>query len=159
LQGTNGRPSALAPLTTRASRRVVPVDEVVLQAITNHMQQWQPGPGGLLVTKRLDAPVRRSSFSHCWQVAKDACELPRGTRFHDLRHFYASALSGAGLHPKTVQSRLGHATIAETMDTYGHLLPDAEDHGRGRSTRCSASLLCPQRAPKASPVSAFAGQA
>jgi hypothetical protein len=27
--------------------------------------------------------------------------------------------------------RLGHTTITETMDTYGHLFPDAEDLGRG----------------------------
>jgi integrase len=56
---------------------------------------------------------------------------PSGTRLHDLRHFYALALIGAGLHPKAIQSRLGHAIIAGTMDTYGHLFPDAEDHGRG----------------------------
>jgi hypothetical protein len=31
------------------------------------------------------------------------------------------------LNPKVIQSRLGHATIAETMDTYGHLFPDSED--------------------------------
>jgi hypothetical protein len=30
-----------------------------------------------------------------------------------------------------IQSRLGHATIGETMDTYGHLFPDSEDLGRG----------------------------
>jgi integrase len=75
--------------------------------------------------------VRRSSFGHCWQAAVKACGLPQGTRFHDLRHFYASALIGAGLHPKAIQARLGHATIAETMDTYGHLFPDSEEHGRG----------------------------
>jgi integrase len=131
LQGVNGGAPALAPLKTRASRRVVPVDDVVLTAVTTHMQQWQPGPGGLLVTNRLGAPVRRSSFGYCWQQAVEACGLPTGTRFHDLRHFYASALISAGLHPKAVQARLGHATIAETMDTYGHLFPDAEDQGRG----------------------------
>ena len=30
-----------------------------------------------------------------------------------------------------IQARLGHATITETMDTYGHLFPDSEDIGRG----------------------------
>jgi integrase len=57
--------------------------------------------------------------------------LPEGTRFHDLRHFFASSLIAAGLHPKVIQERLGHATMAETMDTYGHLFPDASEHGRG----------------------------
>ena len=35
------------------------------------------------------------------------------------------------INPKVIQVRLGHATITETMDTYGHLFPDAEDLGRG----------------------------
>ena len=60
-----------------------------------------------------------------------AAGLPQGTRFHDLRHFYASALIAAGLNVKVVQSRLGHATATETLDTYGHLFPDDADLGRG----------------------------
>lgn len=55
LQGANGRAPAFAPLKTRASRRVVPVDDVVLTAITTHMQQWRPGAGGLL-----NEPTRRA---------------------------------------------------------------------------------------------------
>jgi len=53
----------------------------------------------------------------------------------------------AGLHPKVIQARLGHATITETMDTYGHLFPDADESGRGavdamfaRSDAASSSL-------------------
>jgi integrase len=48
---------------------------------------------------------------------------------HALRHFYASWCinrktdGGLGLPPKLVQERLGHSTIALTMDTYGHLFP------------------------------------
>jgi integrase len=150
LQGVNGGPPNLAPLKTRASRRIVPVDDVVLNALTTHMQRWQPGSGGLIVTNRLRAPVRRSSFGHCWQMAVESCGLPWGTRFHDLRHFYASALIRAGLHPKAIQSRLGHATITETMDTYGHLFPDAEDHGRGALDGLLGEALVPPVRPAAS---------
>jgi len=51
------------------------------------------------------------------------------TGLHCLRHFYASWLinskeaGGRGLQPKVVQERLGHSTLAMTMDTYGHLFP------------------------------------
>jgi integrase len=41
-----------------------------------------------------------------------------------------SALIAANLNPKIIQARLGHATLAETMDTYGHRFPDSEDLGR-----------------------------
>lgn len=42
-------------------------------------------------------------------------------RFHDLRHSFAVASLRAGDDPKTVQSNLGHATAAFTLDVYGHM--------------------------------------
>ncbi len=43
------------------------------------------------------------------------------TGMHALRHYYASLLIRFGESVKTVQARLGHATAAETLDTYSHL--------------------------------------
>jgi hypothetical protein len=36
-----------------------------------------------------------------------------------------SLLIAAGVHPKAIQARLGHASITTTLDTYGHLMPSA----------------------------------
>ena len=47
-------------------------------------------------------------------------------RFHDLRHTAATLMLKAGVHPKVVSERLGHATIAITLDTYSHVLPDIQ---------------------------------
>ena len=47
-------------------------------------------------------------------------------RFHDLRHSAATILLVAGVHPKVVQERLGHSTIAMTMDIYSHVLPSMQ---------------------------------
>jgi len=47
-------------------------------------------------------------------------------RFHDLRHSAATILMAAGVHPKVVQERLGHSTIAMTMDIYSHVLPSMQ---------------------------------
>lgn len=47
-------------------------------------------------------------------------------RFHDLRHSAATLLLSLGEHPKVVQERLGHATIAITMDIYSHVMPDIQ---------------------------------
>ena len=44
-------------------------------------------------------------------------------RLHDLRHTHASQLLKQGVHPKVVSERLGHATVAITLDTYSHVLP------------------------------------
>jgi integrase len=77
-------------------------------------------------------PLLRPRFSrHVWRPAVAAVvAVPTGTGMHDLRHFYASLLIRHGESVKTVQSRLGHATAAETLDTYSHLGPDADDTTR-----------------------------
>jgi integrase len=52
-----------------------------------------------------------------------------------------------GLYPKVVQARMRHATLAETMDTYGHLFPDHEALGRGALDRAFGTDVpreCPQ---------------
>jgi integrase len=99
----------------------------------------------VLTTNRIGAIVRRSSFGDCWREAVEKACLPKGTRFHDLRHFYASGLIKANLNPKVIQARLGHATIAETMDTYGPLFPDDEDLGRGAIEALLAEALPEQQ--------------
>jgi integrase len=43
-------------------------------------------------------------------------------RLHDLRHTCATILLMAGKHPKFVQELLRHASIAITLDTYGHVI-------------------------------------
>jgi integrase len=48
-------------------------------------------------------------------------------RFHELRHYYASVLIGASASVKVVQTRLGHASAAETLNTYAHIWPDDAD--------------------------------
>ena len=56
--------------------------------------------------------------------------LPPGTRFHDLRHTYASALIASGCSVKVVQAHLGHKSAAMTLDIYSHLWPQDDDRAR-----------------------------
>ncbi|HET7516605.1 MAG TPA: site-specific integrase [Actinomycetes bacterium] len=44
-------------------------------------------------------------------------------RLHDIRHSYATAALAAGIPAKVVSERLGHATIAITLDVYSHVIP------------------------------------
>jgi integrase len=55
----------------------------------------------------------------------------RHIRFHDLRHTYSALMIAAGENMKFIQRQLGHSSIRTTMDTYGHLLPEASE-GVGR---------------------------
>ena len=46
--------------------------------------------------------------------------LPK-IRLHDLRHTHATLPLRAGVHPRVVQERLGHANVSITLDTYSHV--------------------------------------
>jgi integrase len=65
-----------------------------------------------------------------WQPARARAGLPDSVTFHDLRHYYASLLIRHSESVKVVQARLGHASAAETLDTYSHLWPGSEDRTR-----------------------------
>ena len=64
--------------------------------------------------------LRRSFFK-----IVDAAGLRR-VRFHDLRHTCATLLFQRGVHPKVAQERLGHSTIAITLDLYSHMMPNMQ---------------------------------
>lgn len=48
-------------------------------------------------------------------------------RLHDLRHTHATLMLLAGVHPKIVSERLGHASVAITLDVYSHVLPGMQE--------------------------------
>ena len=45
---------------------------------------------------------------------------------HGLRHTHATILLEQGVNPKVVSERLGHASVATTMDIYSHVLPEMQ---------------------------------
>jgi integrase len=62
-----------------------------------------------------------SNFDRIWRRFKTKQKLE--IRFHDLRHTHATLALQAGVHPKVVSERLGHATVSITLDTYSHAIP------------------------------------
>lgn len=52
--------------------------------------------------------------------------LDQSPRIHDARHTHASWLLANGVPIHVVSARLGHKSIQVTVDTYSHLLPDAQ---------------------------------
>lgn len=81
----------------------------------------------MIFTNASGEPIRRTRFSDVWRPAARTAGLQEGVAFHALRHYYASLLIRHGESVKVVQARLGHASAAETLDTYTHLWPDSED--------------------------------
>jgi integrase len=141
-----GEAPFLGPPKTSASRRTVPLPRVAVDALATHLAAFPPEPQEIVVrdaagrtrtdtvrlvfTDERSRPYRRTRFAELWRDAASAANLPRALTPHDLRHYYASLLIRHNLSVKVVQSRLGHATAAETLDTYAHLWPDAEDRTR-----------------------------
>jgi integrase len=134
------RYNSIGPPKSEAGERVVPL----LPMVTNTLREWKLAcpPGDL----DLAFPDRRGGVECLiniirlgWKPAQIAAGVvgPTGKAkypgLHALRHFYASwcinrrADGGLELPLKVVQARLGHATIAVTADTYGHLFPRADD--------------------------------
>jgi len=52
--------------------------------------------------------------------------------FHDLRHTHATHLLEQNIHPKIVSERLGHSTIALTMNTYSHVMPTMQEEAANK---------------------------
>jgi hypothetical protein len=62
------------------------------------------------------------AISLAFRRAAKAAGVPL-IRLHDLRHTHATLLLAAGINPKVVSERLGHSSVAFTLDTYAHVLP------------------------------------
>ena len=70
----------------------------------------------------LDSEVVSKAFT---KLVKEA-GFPDLT-MHGLRHTHATILLEQGVNPKVVSERLGHASVATTMDIYSHVLPDMQE--------------------------------
>ena len=53
------------------------------------------------------------------------------TRFHDLRHFSATQLIGAGIDVRTVAGWLGHGDASTTLRVYSHVLAERDRAAAG----------------------------
>lgn len=71
-------------------------------------------------------PLRPNTITRAWTNLAARCGL-KVIRFHDARHTHASIMLKQGIHPKIVQERLGHSSIAVTLDTYSHVTPGLQE--------------------------------
>lgn len=107
--------------------RTVPLPPFLRDMLRDHISASASSPDALVFTAGNGSPLRISNFyPRVFRPAADSVGLPR-LRFHDLRHTCVAFLIAAGAHPRAIMERLGHSSIAVTMDTYGHLLPSLDD--------------------------------
>jgi integrase len=131
----DGGKHTIGSAKTAKGRRTVKLTRDAIGALQEHLERqlvevdkagdnWQEnglvfctGKGTLLNPTNL----RKRSFAPLLQRAG----LPPMT-FHQLRHTAATILLLKNVNPKVVSEMLGHATIAITLDTYSHVLPNMQ---------------------------------
>jgi integrase len=120
---------------TPKGRRSLALDPVTFATLKAHRvrqaeEKTIVGPGyqdsGLVFTMPDGSPIHPQRISAWFVQHTRAAGLPR-IRLHDVRHSYATAALAAGVSPKVISQRLGHATIAITMDTYSHIIPGLDE--------------------------------
>ena len=112
------------------SERTIYAPDQLIEAISEHVRLFRPGDDvdRWLFPGEGEHPLHQNSVGYLWRKARDAAGVDY--RLHDLRHFYASGLIAAGCDVVTVQRALGHGSASVTLNTYGHLWPDANDRTR-----------------------------
>ena len=70
-------------------------------------------------------PCNPTSVTHAFKRFATRAGFPN-VRLHDSRHGHATIMLKAEVHPKVVQARLGHSTIATTMGIYSHVLREMD---------------------------------
>ena len=80
----------------------------------------------LVFSKEDRTPLTPNVVTNAWLRLARRVGLT-GVRLHDARHTHASLMLKQGVHPKIVQERLGHSTIAVTLDTYSHVVPGLQE--------------------------------
>jgi integrase len=118
---------------TAASRRSVTLPRFLCDELAAHLATLpEVDPGGLVFTAVKGGPLRRTNWRRRVWLPAVAATVGEPMRFHDLRHTHAALLIAQGEHPKVIQSRLGHASIRTTLDTYGHLFEGLDEAAADR---------------------------
>jgi integrase len=131
MQRITGRGILIAPTKRHRSDRAVDLDPLVVRILTRHRARQAEhrlffGPA-----------YRDEDLVFCWEDGRrrDPTTVLKEFRrkliqagiepvtMHQLRHTQGSLLALAGVNPKVIQERLGHATVQVTLDNYIHLMP------------------------------------
>lgn len=131
------------PAKTKRSKRVVPMPDIVAEALKRHRADFLPTRQDIahtdgytvqaveLVFFRANGkPANARDAGRDIQLARARAALPDAVTFHTLRHSYASLQIAAGTPLTALRDRMGHGSIQVTSDTYGHLYPTEDDRTR-----------------------------
>jgi integrase len=127
-----------------AGTRAIPLIDMVANTLRAHRvaSKWAGADDYVFCNSRGHITFHQSILDRGFIPVQVAAGIdPARYGLHSLRHFYASWLIGMRHYsPKEIQAILGHATLAMTFDTYGHLMKkDEAEEQRDRAKLEAAS--------------------
>ncbi|MFB1041469.1 tyrosine-type recombinase/integrase [Streptomyces chrestomyceticus] len=124
-RGKKGQGPLIGPLKHRqvGDWRDIPLPTHLREAVAAHVAACGTGPNGELFQTLTGTLVATTDYSTAFR--KVIKTLGFDWSPHDLRHWFASTALSSGLPLLDVSRWLGHKSINETADTYGHLTPDS----------------------------------
>jgi integrase len=130
-------PGGTTEKTTKTDRfRIVALDNVGVALIVCHratVEDWanrfvgEPDADAYVFSHAADGskPFRPDNVTGFFTRVRDSLGLYE-VRLHDLRHFTATQLIGAGVDVRTVAGRLGHSDPSVTLRIYSHALEERD---------------------------------
>lgn len=120
---------------TASGRRAIALDEGGVALLRRHRARqaerrlrdggWD---GDALIDRGLGRPYSTQQVRHYLDRACRLADVPVLTP-HGLRHTGATLLMQAGVSPRVMMSRLGHSSVATTLDLYAHAQIDDQRAG------------------------------
>ena len=113
---------------TERGRRSVSISPQMVNILKIHRSNTiYDSSDDLMFPNLLGKPLDHHNFVRReFHPALDRAGLRR-IRWHDLRHTHAAVMVAKGVNVKLLQRQMGHADIGTTLNTYGHLIPEASE--------------------------------
>lgn len=138
----DGKNWALRDPKSPSSKRTMNIPPTLVRALLAHKKEQTERRLGmfgnyedydLIFAGALGLPLDRQNLvNRVLRPIKEKLELDKRFRWYDLRHSCATLLLAAGENPKVVSERLGHASVAFTLDCYAHVLPGMQESASAR---------------------------
>lgn len=111
---------------TKAGKRKISIPKSVneyLKGMYSALSERPVPPEQLVFRSQALTPIRPEAISHMWKKVQQMADIPYRS-FHCLRHTHATLLLANGIPIIEVSRRLDHANVTQTLDTYGHAMPN-----------------------------------
>ncbi|MDP9335235.1 MAG: site-specific integrase, partial [Actinomycetota bacterium] len=135
---------------SESGKRVVELDPELVALLRGHRKEqagrrlaigsgWRDN--GLVFCEVDGSPIRPERLAKRWSDLVRRVAPPLGLptiRFHDLRHGHATQLLAADVRVDVVTERLGHSSVAFTLQTYAHRYAGDQRTGLARLRKAEA---------------------